>query len=90
MILGLNFLHEQEFYFPIGQLNEQRIFFNNDLISNLMIDIGFIVPLDSNSKSKIFPPEYDDNFTNQYSEYSDVFYLGIIFFRLVTGLVLNY
>jgi hypothetical protein len=85
--MGLNFLHEKEFYFPIGQLNEQRIFFNNDLISNLMIDIGFIVPLDSNLNRKIFPPEYDVHCTNQYSEYSDVFYLGIVFFKLVTGLV---
>lgn len=84
---GLNFLHEKDFYFPVGKLNENRIFFENNLESDLLIDIGFLIPMDSKNGIQILPAEYEE--TIKFSQKYDIFSLGIIFLRMATGIVID-
>eukprot|EP01080_Neovahlkampfia_damariscottae_P003481 gene3481-6130_t len=79
LISSLKSLHEQEYFFPIYELNENRIFFNQTC-SVIYLDPGFL-EFDENQKSKI-------QIWNEVGEINhekvDLHALGIIFFHLCT------
>eukprot|EP01080_Neovahlkampfia_damariscottae_P003691 gene3691-6505_t len=85
LIESLMSLHETNFYFPIGELTEERIYLNL-MCSELYLDTGFI-KIELNPKFKIIPPEFkSEKFEKKSSKLSDTFSLGIIFLRLITFL----
>eukprot|EP01080_Neovahlkampfia_damariscottae_P011879 gene11879-5206_t len=84
LVSALNYLHENGFYFPVGKLNEKRIYSDTNFGGGFTIDIGFLNPMNSNDGIQIFPPEYDKNMIK--SPKYDIFSLGIILLRMITGI----
>jgi hypothetical protein len=84
LVAGLNFLHENDFYFSPGDLHDRRIFFDQ-YGTNLLIDLGIVVERESNPELFLNPPEFDPEVP--YSQKYDIFSMGLILFRLVTGIV---
>jgi hypothetical protein len=80
---ALRSLHENNFIFPVGELTEERIFLNL-MCSECYLDAGFL-KIEGNPEFKVVPPEVNEKMEKK-SKLTDIFSLGIIFFRLVTFL----
>eukprot|EP01080_Neovahlkampfia_damariscottae_P010222 gene10222-2642_t len=76
MLSGLQQFHKLNRHFEIGELTEKRIYFTG-LYSNLNIDPGFFLE-DFDYMNYFEPPEKQSSFK------SDIFAMGMIFFRLLT------
>jgi serine/threonine protein kinase len=76
LLSGLQKFHNLKHHFEIGELSEKTIYFST-LYSNLYIDPGFYFD-DIDCPGYFEPPE------KKASQKSDIFAMGMIFFRLLT------